>query len=283
MTTPDVMNSGPSGKTAILAGSGRLPEVIATELAAAKFAPFVVAVTEDTGNWVERHEHSYVPVTHLSAILQSLKSAGVSNIVLAGGIKVRPRLAAFTFDWMTIKQLPRLFRALRKGDDGLLREAIEWLESCGFTVVGAHDVVPALLAPLGEVTLLGPHANDHYDIESAIYEAKRLGAADIGQASVARSGAIIAAEGKSGTAAMLLQLAASETRFRRSGVLAKFAKPQQEMRVDMPTIGPDTVEQVAAAGLAGIVVEAERSLILDREVTVAKANDLGIFIVGMRG
>ncbi len=283
MTTPEGLHSGSSGKVAILAGSGRLPEIIATELTAAGRAPFVIAVTEECGEWIERHDHAHVPVTHLSKILRSLKSAGAQTVVLGGGIKVRPRFGAFKFDWMTISQLPRLFRALRLGDDGLLREAIAWLQSCGFTVAGAHDLVPALLAPLGEVTLLGPHANDQYDIESAIYEARRLGDADIGQAAVARQGAIIAAEGRGGTAAMLMLVAASESRFRRSGVLAKFSKPQQEMRVDLPTIGPDTVEQVAAAGLAGIVVEAERSLILDRELTVAKANDLGIFIVGMRG
>ena len=283
MTTPDVEYPELPARTAILAGSGRLPEIISAELAAAKRAPYVIAVTDDVGNWVAQHDHSYVPVTHLSAILRTLKSAAVQTVVLAGGIKVRPRLTSFKFDWMTIKQLPRLARALRHGDDGLLSEAIGWLQSCGFTVVGAQDLVPALLAPIGEVTLLGPHDNDQYDIESAIYESRRLGADDIGQAAVARGGAIVASEGRSGTKAMLMQLAASEQRFRRSGVLAKFSKPQQELRVDLPTIGPDTVEQAAAAGLAGIVVEAGRSLILDREFTVAKANDLGIFIVGMRG
>jgi UDP-2,3-diacylglucosamine hydrolase len=164
-----------------------------------------------------------------------------------------------------------------------LSEAIAWLESCGFTVVGPHQLAPGLLAPVGSMTLLAPDFNDEYDIETAMYETRRVGLADVGQAAVSRGGAIIASEGRSGTAAMLARLAASETRFRRSGVLAKFCKPQQEIRVDLPAIGPDTVEQAAAAGLAGIVVEADRALILDREVTVAKANDLGIFIVGMRG
>ena len=283
MTTPEVVHPGSSGRTAVLAGSGRLPEIVAAELASANLAPYVISLTADVGDWVTQYEHSFVPVTHLSSIVRTLRSSGAKNIVLAGGIKVRPRLGSFRLDWTTISQLPRLIRALGKGDDGLLREAVGWLQSFGFTLVGAQDIVPSLLSPLGEMTLLRPHENDEYDIETAIYQSRQLGSTDVGQAAVARGGVIVASEGKSGTAAMLLQLAGSEARFRRSGVLAKFAKPQQEMRVDLPTIGPDTVEQAAAAGLAGIVVEAERSLILDRELTVAKANDLGIFIVGMRG
>jgi UDP-2,3-diacylglucosamine hydrolase len=283
MTTPDARQSSPPGRTAILAGGGRLPEIIAAEMAAANLAPYVIAVSGDTGDWVKLHDHAFVPVTHLSAIQRALQAAKIETVVLVGGIKVRPRLWSFKFDWITLKQLPLLVRSLRKGDDGLLSAAIEWLESCGLKVVGAHQLVPSLLAPLGDLTLLAPDANDHYDIETAIYQTQRLGLADVGQAAVARGGAIIASEDRSGTAAMLARIAAAETRFRRSGVLAKFAKPQQELRVDLPAIGPDTVAQAASAGLAGIVVEAGRALILDREATVAKANDLGIFIVGMRG
>jgi UDP-2,3-diacylglucosamine hydrolase len=267
----------------ILAGSGRLPEIVASELAKQGSAVFVVALTPETGNWVKAHPRAYVPVTHLSRLVRELKSASVKTLVLAGGIRVRPTPFSFRLDWMTIRAFPRLFRALRKGDDGLLRTAVAWLGEQGFDVVGAQDLVPSLLAPERVLTLLAPDADDQIDIHAAIAEAVRLGAADIGQAAVARSGAVAASETREGTQAMLLRVARTTHGFQRSGVLAKFSKPGQELRADMPTIGPDTVEQAAAAGLAGIVVEADRSLILDREMVVARANELGIFVAGMRG
>ncbi len=283
MTTSESALPEIAGRTAIMAGSGRLPEVIADNLFETGKNPFVLVVSSEVGEWINRHDHAIVPFTHLSGLIRALRAARVKNIVLAGGIKVRPTLRSFRLDWMTLKLLPRLFRALRKGDDYLLSVAINWLESFGFRVVGPHFLVPSLLTPTETLTLLNPDGNDMKDALRAIAEARRLGLADIGQAAVARGGTIIALEDRRGTAAMLAGLAATATGFSRSGVLAKFAKPQQETRVDLPAIGPETVEQAAAAGLAGIVVEAGRSLILDRDITVTKANELGIFIVGMSG
>ncbi len=283
MTNTDPISDPVHGRTAILAGSGKLPEVIAAELAAAKSNPLVIAVSDDTGGWVSNHDHVPFLVPQLSAIIKTLKAGGISNVVMAGGIKVRPSLNSFKLDWMTLALLPRLFLALRKGDDGLLRAAVKFLESHGFKVVGAHQLAPALLTPLGKLTLLAPASQDEADIAIAVAETQRLGRADIGQAAVARGGQVIAAEDRRGTKGMLGEIAQSQAGFSRSGVLAKFAKPQQEIRVDLPAIGPETVEQAAAAGLAGIVVEAGRSLMLERALTIAKANELGLFIVGMRG
>jgi UDP-2,3-diacylglucosamine hydrolase len=283
MTSPKSDHHAGQGRTAILAGSGRLPEILAQSLGGYGANPFVVAVDSDTGNWIASYDHANVPVTQLSKLANTLIAASVQTLVLAGGIKVRPRLRSFPFDWMTIRQLPRLWRALRKGDDALLTEAINWLESLGYKVIGAHEAVPSLLAPLGALTRLSPAGRDNSDIRMSITEAMRLGRADIGQAAVARDGEVIETEDRSGTQAMLQRLALNQHGFSRSGVLAKFAKPQQEVRVDLPAIGPDTVEQVAAAGLAGIVIEAGRSLILDRDEVVTKADELGIFVVGVRG
>ena len=283
MTTPDAIMPKPNGRIGILAGSGRLPQILAEELDSTGVHPFILALADDTGPWIDHYDHVRVPITHLSRIKQSLDAAKIASVVMAGGISVRPTLGAFPKDWMTLRQLPRLFFALRKGDDGLLRTAIAWLCENGFKTLGVHDLAPFLLAPLGNLTLLGPDMDDEADISAAVAEAIRLGTADKGQAAVARDGVVIASEGRSGTKAMLDILASSTSRFSRSGVLAKIAKTQQELRVDLPSIGPDTVDQAAAAGLAGIVVEAGRSLVLDRVEVVARANALGIFICGVRG
>lgn len=267
----------------ILAGSGRLPEILAAELSKQGQAVFVVALTPETGSWVSAYRNASVPVTHLSRLLQVLRAASVKTVVLAGGIRARPSLFSFRLDWLTIRYFTRLARALAKGDDGLLRAAVAWLGEQGFHVAGAHELVPALLTPERVLTLLGPDDDDFSDIRVAIAEAVKLGAADIGQAAVARSGAVLARETRAGTEALLMTLAQSAEGFQRSGVLAKFSKPGQELRADLPAIGPDTVEQAAAAGLAGIVIEANRSLVLDREKVIERANALGIFVAGMRG
>jgi UDP-2,3-diacylglucosamine hydrolase len=283
MATTDASAASGRGRVGILAGTGRLPEIIASELAKQGASPFVLALTPETGSWVKAYQNELVPVTSLSRLVRTLKSASVKTVVLAGGIRVRPSLLSFHLDWMTIRQFPRLVRALLKGDDGLLRTAVAWLGEQGLTVVGAHQLVPSLLAPERVLTLLTPDDDDQADIQAAVAEAIRLGSADIGQAAVARVGLVIASENREGTQAMLHALARKADGFHRSGVLAKFSKPGQELRADMPAIGPDTVEQAAAAGLAGIVVEADRSLILDRELVVTRANALGIFVAGVRG
>jgi UDP-2,3-diacylglucosamine hydrolase len=283
MTKADAAAAPIAGRTAVMSGNGRLPEIIADELAAAGANPFVLVVTSDSGSWYQRHDHKIVPMTHLAGLIAALKKANVQNIVLAGGVKIRPSLRAFRLDWMTVKMIPRLYMALRKGDDGLLSVAVNWLESFGFTIVGPHQLIPSLLSPAGILTLLQPDKNDLRDMDAAKAAAQELGLDDVGQAAVVRHGEIAALEDRQGTQAMLAGLAASQTRFTRSGVLAKFAKPQQETRVDLPAIGPETVDQAAAAGLAGIVVEAGRSLILDRETAIGRADDLGLFIVGMQG
>lgn len=282
MTTPDAAMGLASGRVAILAGSGRLPEILADDLADRDDRPFVIALAPDTGNWSEKYDHARISLTRLSDIIACLRRAGAVRVVLAGGISSRPRLSSFKLDMVTLRLLWRLASALRKGDDGLLRAAVTWLESQGFAVVGAHQLVPDLLATEGNLTRVVPSSDDLEDLAAARQETLRLGAADIGQAAVARDGRIIASEGRAGTKAMLEQIAQGATGTRKSGVLAKFSKPGQEMRVDLPSIGPDTVEQAAKAGLAGIVVEAGRSLILDRDMVVAKANALGIFVAAVR-
>lgn len=268
---------------AILAGTGRLPEIIARELSKAGTTVFVLSLTHETNGWQNAYANAYVPVTHLSGIVRTLHSQSIKTVVLAGGISVRPSWFSFRIDWTVLKQLPRLIHALRKGDDGLLRTAIAWLGEQGFSVVGAHELAPSLLAPEGVLSLLSPGPEDQPDIEAAIAAAVTLGAADVGQAAVARAGTVIARETREGTGAMLAALARKVDGFQRSGVLAKFSKPGQELRADLPAIGPDTVTQAARAGLAGIVVEAGRAFILDRELVVARANALGIFVVGVRG
>ena len=268
------------GRVAILAGSGLLPELLAIEVK----KPFIISLSSNNGEWIKAFEHYNIEITRPGKILKALRIARVDTLVLAGGIKVRPSFWSFKPDWATIKLLQKLFRALRKGDDGLLRSAISWLESEGFMVIGAHELLPELLTPYSCLTQTHPSQQDEVSIAYGIQAAVELGQLDIGQATVAKADQIYASEDNKGTAAMLAKLGAITELTKRAdgGVLVKFAKPGQELRVDLPSIGPDTIHQARLAGLSGIALEASKSLILDKQEVIRIANGYGMFVLGRR-
>jgi DUF1009 family protein len=175
--------------------------------------------------------------------------------------------------------------ALARGDDGLLKVVVRGLEARGFAVVGAHQIVPNLTAEEGPLTRLAPSRADWKDIEAAHQAAIAIGTLDIGQGAVAIGGRAIALEGIEGTDGLLARVKELRGHGRlagkKGGVLVKCAKPGQELRVDLPSIGLQTVEGAHAAGLAGIAVEAGRSLVLDSAAVIAKADALGLFVVGL--
>ncbi len=143
-----------SGRTAVIAGNGILPITVAQELEKHGQNPFLVLLRDEADAVLCRYEHCTLSIVELARLVKVLKAAGVCNIVLAGGVKRRPFLTQFRFNWTTFLALPKLIGALRAGDDALLKAFIQLIESYGFTVIGAHEIVPDLLAPIKfDVTL----------------------------------------------------------------------------------------------------------------------------------
>ena len=214
-----------------------------------------------------------------------LKRRGVTHAVFAGGIERRPKISALKPSLALLRFLPRVLVSLAKGDDGALRALATGLESFGVKVVGAQEIAPDLLACEGVMTGIKPRKTDWRDIEAAAAAARAIGALDIGQGAVAIGGRAIALEGIEGTDGMLERVKDLRSHGRlagkQRGVLVKCAKPGQELRMDLPSIGPTTVTAAHAAGLAGIGVEAERSLVLDLAGVIAEAERLGLFVVGI--
>ena len=209
--------------------------------------------------------------------LAALREAGVEELVMAGPVR-RPSLAELRPDTTAAKYLAR--GLLRRGDDGLLRGIVKGLESEGFGIVGADDLLRPLLAATGPLGRLGPDDDAAADIDRGVTVARALGRVDVGQAVVVQEGLVLAVEGAEGTDAMIAR-AGPLRREGSGGVAVKIAKPGQERRADLPTIGPATVAAAAAAGLAGLAVEAGACLVIDRTATVAAADDAGLFVVGI--
>jgi DUF1009 family protein len=203
--------------------------------------------------------------------------------VFIGSVDKRPDFSSIGVDFGTLKLMPFILRSMIGGDDTVLGNVVGFFEQRGIRVVGAHEVAPSLVATAGQVA--GPRISGAAmdEVRVAMAAARSIGALDIGQAAVAVGSRVVALEAAEGTDAIIERVAGLKQSGRvkwsgRAGVLAKRSKPQQDLRVDMPAIGPRTVAAVAAAGLAGIVIEAGRVLIADRAVTVSEAERTGTFI-----
>ena len=167
------------------------------------------------------------------------------------------------------------------GDDGLLRSVIRMLEEEeGFRVVGVDDILGDIMAPRGALGNFETDAAAERDIGRGVDVVRALGAVDVGQAAVVQDGIVLGVEAVEGTEA-LLRRCASLRREGPGGVLVKLSKPGQEQRADLPTIGIDTVRQAHEAGLRGIAIEAERTLIIARDRTIEEADAAALFLVGL--
>lgn len=276
-------------RVAVVAGSDRLPVNVADSLAQAGHKPFIVRIAGETdpNTSLSGYEGESLAIEQFASLLPLLKRRRITHVVLAGGISRRPVWRAIRPNLALFRILPRALAALARGDDGLLRILVDTIEDNGIKVVGAHQVVPDLLAVEGRMGAYAPQQADWADLNAGLEAALAIGALDVGQAAVAIGGRAIALEGIEGTDLLLERVRDLRSNGRiagkKRGVLVKCAKPDQELRADLPTIGPATVDAAHAAGLAGIGVEAGRSLVLDFGEMIERADRLGLFVVGLKG
>ncbi|SFB49072.1 hypothetical protein SAMN03159496_04296 [Rhizobium sp. NFR07] len=274
------------GRLAIIAGRGLLPLHLAQAAKAAGEDPFIVALKDEADHRFDQFETLAVGVGNLAEIEKTFRQKGIGRVVMSGGVARRPEWRDIRPTFKTILKMPSVVRTLlSRGDDAVLQMVIKLIEAMGCEVVGAHDIAPSLLATLGPVGNVQPTDEDLRDIAKGVESALALGQLDIGQGAVSVGGRVVAMEGVEGTDAMLQRVeelrADGRISSRRRGVLVKLCKPQQDMRADLPTIGPSTVKNAAKAGLAGIAVEAGRAIVLDEAAMIAAADAAGIFVCGI--
>ena len=259
-------------RTAIIAGAGRLPVL----LAEAVEAPLVFALEGVTPSLAAEPFR----LERLVPLMDRLLDEGVTQVAFAGAVR-RPRLDPEAFDPRTASLVPRILTAMQSGDDAALREVIALFEEAGFAVAGTQEIAPDLVP--GEGVLVGePTAADIADADRAAKIVEGLGVLDLGQGAVVAQGLCLAVETLPGTGAMLDFVAAHRDMRPRPngprGVFWKAPKPGQDRRIDLPAIGPDTVTQAALAGLSGIVWQAGGVEVLDTAATTAAAEDAGLFL-----
>ena len=271
-----------TGGLAIVAGRGELPRLIAEACARDGRTYRVVAFEGVPLDWTAGHPVIAARFERPGRLFAALRSAGCDRVTFAGGI-VRPRLRPLGFDLTMLRLAPRLIAGLRTGDDATLRLVAGIFEAEGFAVVAPQALLPELPAVAGVHSRVLPSKGDRADAARAAAIVAALGAADVGQAAVVAQGVCLGLESIQGTDALLAFVARTGAAFRPDpsgpkGVLYKGPKPGQDRRLDLPAVGPGTLSGAAAAGLAGVVVEAGGVMILDHAATVAAADAAGLFL-----
>lgn len=273
----------------ILAGGSGVPLEIADAVTRRGRGVHIVALVGEADPDVARFPHTWVKWGGIGAIIEAFRSNGCREIVIVGRVR-RPNLMKLRPDLGFWKSLPGLVRFLRGGDDAILRMVIGFFERHGLRVVGAHEAAPEMLAGTGPLCKRRPTDAELSAIDTASRALSALGPFDAAQAAVARAGELVVVEGADGTDAMLRRLVGSDPsagrirapiRASRGGVLVKLPKPDQERRIDLPAIGPETVRRAVAAGLTGIAVRSGGTLIAERGEAMRLADEAGLFVIGV--
>ena len=268
-----------AGKLGIIAGGGALPRLLIDACLATGRDFHVFALEGQAADrTVEGVAHDWFRFGQAGAALKLARKLDIRDVVLAGSV-VRPSFSSLRPDWRTLSFLMRLGRK-GIGDDGLLRRIVAAIEEEGFTVVGADSLLDGLKPEAG---CLGRHRPDEEaegDIERGLAVLSAMSAADVGQAVIVQQGMVLGVEAIEGTDALIERCGALR-RDGAGGVLVKAAKRNQERRTDLPTIGPETVRRAAAAGLRGIAVGANTTIVLGRDEVVRVADEAGLFVAAV--
>ena len=273
------------GKIAIIAGNGVLPIYIRDELISQGQKPMLIGIHNEIISKLEKDADAVLTFGQVGKLFEILIAQNVDRVIFAGGITKRPDYKKIKLDFLTIKEMPRLLKIVFGGDNSVLTKISTYFESRNIKVVGSHEIVPNLIAQKGLIAGKFSKRNSLPTIRLAVEAAKTIGSLDVGQAAVAEDGRVVALEALEGTDEMLNRVASLRKLGRlnatpKMGVLAKMLKPEQDMRADLPAIGPKTITKIANAGLKGIVLDAGKSIMLDRDATIKRAEELNIFIYG---
>ncbi|HEX4078196.1 MAG TPA: UDP-2,3-diacylglucosamine diphosphatase LpxI [Rhizomicrobium sp.] len=268
----------------IIAGGGALPLAVAQNASGSGRDVFVVGLRGAADPGIAEFPHEWISLGEAGRMLRALREHGCVDVLFAGRV-ARPRFSEVKVDAKALLLLPRVIAAARRGDDALLRALTAILDAEGFRCVGVAEAAPGLLVPEGLLGSARPDAEAKNDMALGVKVVRRLGALDVGQSAIVCAGLVLAVEAAEGTDAMILRVPRLEESIRGNeghprGVLVKALKPVQDGKTDLPVIGLQTVENARRAHLAGIAIEAGRTLIIDRCAVAAAADRAGVFVFG---
>ena len=270
----------------LIAGGGVLPFAVANSLKARGITPILFALKGFCDPVAaSRFRHHWVPLGRIGRLKSLMRDEHCRDLVFIGTL-VRPALSEIRMDWGTLRAMRHILSAFRGGDDHLLTGIGRIFEDDGFRLLGIKDVAPDLLMPAGSLCRARPDAGAEADITRGLDVLGALSPFDIGQATVVIDGHVVGVEGIEGTDGLLARVAQlrAQGRIRARpgrGVLVKAPKSGQDLRFDMPTLGPQTIARAAEAGLAGIAIVAGNTIVAEPQQMVDAADAAGLFVTGV--
>ena len=222
----------------------------------------------------DKFSHS-VSLGQFGKIITILKENNCNKVLFAGKVE-KPKFSKLRLDFKAVYYMPKIIKSSKLGDAAILKEIISILKKERIKTINSLAFNPELTLKKGNYTTIKPNRLDKLDISKAIKTLNRLGKYTFSQGTVVRNKKVIAIEGKSGTKKMLKKC--KSTKYKNQGVLVKLPKKRQDLRIDLPTIGLQTLKQCKSAGLKGIVLKSRQNVFLDRKRCISFANKNGMFI-----
>ena len=267
-------------KLGIVAGGGDIPRMLIEDCQQQKRDFFVLAIegNADKNLLDNTIPHAWIRLGQAGTGFKRFVDEKVQDVVMIGTIK-RPSFKELVPDLRTTAFFAKIgMKSL--GDDGILRAVVKEFEHDGMVVRGIHEVMPELLVKSGILTKHKPDKKAVADIKRGVEVGLELGRLDVGQSVIVQQGLVLGVEGIEGTDKLIIRCGEYK-RKGEGGVLVKLRKPQQDMRIDLPTIGLSTLKNAKNSGLRGVAVHAGNALIVDEKNVIDYADKEGLFIVGI--
>ena len=235
----------------------------------------IIDLTKNKKFKKDRNSYS-VSLGQFGKIIKILKDNKCKRVLFAGKVK-KPKFSKLRLDLKGVYYMPRIIKSAKLGDAAILKEIINVLKKENIKTISSLAFNPELTLKKGNYSTTKPNKIDKLDINKAIATLNRLGKYTFSQGTVVRNKKVIAIEGKGGTQKMLKRC--KSKKFKKKGVLVKFPKKKQDLRIDLPTVGIKTLKQCKLAGLKGIVMKDKKNVFLERKKCISFANKNKMFIL----
>lgn len=264
----------------LIAGGGVIPMLLIDKWISDGYKPAIIAIDGFAEQELSRYpDCSFIPLGSAGQMIDFLKDRQVTDLVITGKV-VRPDFLKLKPDARGMMFIAKIMLKKKIGDNVLLTTIRKEIEKYGFKIRAVQEFLPDLLTPAGLLTKTPVIDQDKASIDLGYRAALDHGLKDLGQAVVVQNESVIGFESEKGTNALIRE-AGKNKQAGRGPILVKTCKPQQDKSLDLPTIGISTAREVAAAGFAGIVVQAHETLFVDREETIEFCDQNNIFIYGL--
>ena len=258
----------------LIFGETNFPKYILKKIKKKKIQYLIIDLTLNR-NFKSYKNSYYVSIGDFGKIIKILKKNKCKKVLFAGKVK-KPRFSQIKLDLKSVYYFPRILRSFKLGDAAILKEIINILRGEKIKTISSLAFTPELSLSRGTYSKIKSNKIDDADIKKATSILSKIGKYNYSQGAVVRRNKVIAIEGKGGTEFMLKKC--KNKKFNNEGVLVKFPKKKQDLRIDLPTIGLKTLKQCKSIGLKGIVLKSKQNVFLDKKKCLSYANKNKIFI-----